>query len=425
MLFSEGWIISPLVLFLATSFLFLWFFPTVVLGVERDLRYDALLAIFFAVQMACLVLGQGKAFPRSSSGEKAVAANEPFFRACAFFWIAAALYKLAMLLLGGIAKYQHEESEALFRLPYVFMVLDSAAFRVAPFMPWVAGRGRVGPIILLAAAVDLVFGIATLTKEYSVYVIVAALFGLCYWGKAPRARMAALGVVALAAVFLLGPALVWTRMETIRYADPLEVASGIAENVDKTLFDEIQRDVTLLAAKERFDLYSAGLLALRQKEFGEAAVKARNALPFFWVPRSAEKEITFRSGNYLGASVGLVPEGDVSGVAFPNPVVLEAMFGFAGAVFLLGGISYLFGAAFRRMARGRCLEWWIGYLILYQGIMVQLYIGLPAPAIPYKLVYEAASWVFCVALFRACKRAAGPGPAGGAGSPGGYRLYRV
>ena len=423
--FSEGWFVSPLALFLGTSFLFLWLFPAVILGVERDVRYDLLLGFYFAVQLAGLLLGQRTAFPLPRGRETAVAANGSLFRACWLFWGISAIYKLAMFLLGGIAKYQHEESEALFHIPYVLMVLDSVAFRAAPFMPWVGGRGKVTLPVLLAVLIDLGFGLSTLTKEYSIYVIVSAVFGLSYWGKAPSARLTALGAVSVIGVFLLGQALIWTRMETIKFTAPLEIASGIVENVDKTLLDEIQRDATLLAAKERFDLYSSGLLAVRQREFREVAVKARDALPFFWVPRSQEKEITFRSGNYLGSSVGLVPEGDMSGIAFPNPIVLDAMFGPVGAVIILGGVSYLFGAAYRRVIGGRCLELWIGYLILYLGIMVQMYIGLPAPALPYKIVYESASWVACIALLRGCKRFAVSAWPGEAGAEQEYRLFRV
>lgn len=401
--FREGGVVSPLWLFLVTNVLFLVLFPWLVLGVERDPGYESVLLLYGVVQAAFLLLGQ-----RVPPGGKAVSpgrieADDSFFRACWIFWGVAMAYKLAMLLVGGIAKYQHEESEALFRLPYVMNILDSLAFRVAPFVAWVACRGRTGLALAVAVAIDLAFGVTTLTKEYTLYVIVAAAFGLSYWGKSPSWKVVFLGAVASLLVFLLGPAMVWTRQETIRFAEPIEIVTGIAENVDKTLLDEIQRDVSFLAAKERFDLYSAGQLAYRQKDFREMAIRTRDALPFFWLPRSAEKEITFRSGNYLGASVGLVGEGDVSGIAFPNPVVADAMFGRLAGLLFFGSVSYLFGLAFRKVMATRGVEWWIGYVLLYLGILLQVYVGLPLPAIPYKLFYESVTWGACVLLLRGCR----------------------
>src|SRR4030067_1258039 len=73
--FSEGWFVSPLALFLGTSFLFLWLFPAVVLGVERDASYDLLLGFYFAVQAAGLLLGQRTAFPLPRERETAGAAR--------------------------------------------------------------------------------------------------------------------------------------------------------------------------------------------------------------------------------------------------------------------------------------------------------------------------------------------------------------
>jgi hypothetical protein len=403
LLLAKSWLVSPVPLFLFSSIVFLWLFPTVVLGVERNLRYDLLLAAYLSVQFLGFVAGQGWTPPRASGHQTGISAGDSFFKACWLFWGISFAYKVAMLLLGGIAKYQLEESEALFRLPYVMNVLDSLAFRVAPFLAWVASRGKISAALGFVVLLDLALGIATLTKEYAAYVLVAAVFGLAYWRILPSFKVIMIGAAGLLAVFLLGPALVWTRMETLHYTEPLEIVSGLVENVDRTLLDEIQRDTTILAVKERFDMYSAGLLAMESGEFREMAARCRNALPFFWVPRSYEKEITFRSGNYLGASVGLVPEGDVSGIAFPNPIVLDAMFGFWVGLAVFGGMSWLFGAAFRKIRRTRSVEWWMGYLILYLGLMVQVFIGLPAPALPYKMVYEAFTWGACILMLRGCR----------------------
>ena len=63
--------------------------------------------------------------------------------------------------------------------------------------------------------------------------------------------------------------------------------------------------------------------------------------------------------------------------------------------------------------------------ILYLGIMVQIYIGLPAPALPFKIVYEAASWVACIALLRGCRRFAVSAWPGEAGAALEYRLFRA
>ncbi|MBP2668165.1 MAG: hypothetical protein H6Q80_367 [Deltaproteobacteria bacterium] len=402
--FAQGWAISPLVLFLVIGILFLVLFPMVLLDVERDPEYERLLMVYGIVHLAGLILGgSGRPLKEAIPAGK-ITAPPFFFRACWIFWGLMALYKTAMLFLGGIARYQHEESEALFQLPYAQMILDSLAFRLAPFIAWVASGGRIGPLLILAVLVDILFGVATLTKEFALYVIVAAAFGFCYWRRSPSMRIVATGAVATVLVFLIGPALVWTRFETVGFSSPLEVVSGIAENLDKTLADDVQRGVTFLAAQERFDLYSAGQLAFREEEFERTAQRARDALPLFWLPRSEEKEITFRSGNYLGASVGLAEEGDISGVAFPNMVVLQAMFGFPVGVALCGGLGFLFGAAFHRIRQTRFVEDWMGYVLLYLDVALQLYIGLPFPAIPYKVAYDLAAWCLAILMLRALMR---------------------
>jgi len=400
-LFGRGWAVSPLVLFLAIGSFFLVLFPMVLLDVDRDPEYERLLLVYGIAHLAGLVLGGSGRPPRETVPPGTVAAPRSFFAACWIFWGLMASYKMAMLLLGGIARYQHEESEALFRIPYAQMVLDSLAFRVAPFVAWVASRGRIGPMLALAVLADVLFGVATLTKEYALYVVVAAAFGFCYWKRSPPVRIVAAGAVATVLVFLIGPALVWTRMETVGFSSPLEVVSGIAENLDKTIADDVQRGVTFLAVQERFDLYSPGQLAFREEEFETTAKRTRDALPLFWLPGSEEKEITFRSGNYLGASVGLVEEGDISGVAFPNMVVLHAMFGFPAGVALYGGLGFLFGAAFRRIRGTRSVEAWMGYILLYLDIALQLYIGLPFPAIPYKVAYDLMAWCLAVLMLQA------------------------
>jgi hypothetical protein len=42
-------------------------------------------------------------------------------------------------------------------------------------------------------------------------------------------------------------------------------------------------------------------------------------------------------------------------------------------------------------------------VLLYLGILLQVYVGLPLPAIPYKIFYESVTWGACVLLLRGCR----------------------